>query len=114
MIDSHCHLADEAFDADLDETIARATDAGVSSALCILSAGDDGEAARARKVRDRWAAVRFATGGHHHNAGAFEGRATERSRVAQAHAASSSASAIGEIGLDYQSPPTARTRRWNV
>jgi TatD DNase family protein len=114
MIDSHCHLADEAFEADLDETIARATDAGVSSALCILSAGDEGEAARARNLRDRWAAVRFATGVHPHNAGAFEGRATEAARVAQAHAAAFSACAIGEIGLDYHYDFSPRTLQRDV
>jgi TatD DNase family protein len=101
MIDSHCHLADESFEADLDETIARASGAGVTSALCILSAGDEAEAARARRVRDRWPAVRFATGVHPHSAGTFDGRAGEAARVAQAHASAFAACAIGEIGLDY-------------
>jgi TatD DNase family protein len=101
MIDSHCHLADEAFEADLDETIARAQEAGVSSALCVLAAGDEAEAARARRVRDRWEAVRFATGVHPHNAGAYDGRGHEAARVTQAHAALFGACAIGEIGLDY-------------
>jgi TatD DNase family protein len=101
MIDSHCHLADEAFTADLNETIARAIDAGVVSALCILSAGDEDEAARARQVRDHWAAVRFATGVHPHDARPFDGRADEAARVASASAAPFDACAIGEIGLDY-------------
>jgi TatD DNase family protein len=101
MIDSHCHLADEAFEKDLDETIARATSAGVSSALCILSAGDEAEGARARRVHDRWPAIRFATGVHPHNAGTFKDRAGEAARVAQAHAVAFNACAIGEIGLDY-------------
>jgi TatD DNase family protein len=102
MIDSHCHLADEAFEADLDETIARATDAGVSSALCVLSAGDEAEAARARRVRDRWPAVRFAAGVHPHNAGAYDDAGGgEAARVAQIHGALFGACAIGEIGLDY-------------
>ena len=101
MIDSHCHLADEAFQGDLDATIARAMDAGLSSALCILSAGDEAEGERARRVRDRWAAVRFATGVHPHNAGSFAGRPDEAARVAQVHAASFDACAVGEIGLDY-------------
>jgi TatD DNase family protein len=101
MIDSHCHLADESFEADLDETIARATGAGVASALCILSAGDEIEGSRARRVRDRWPAVRFATGVHPHSAGPFVGRAGDAARLAQDHATAFSACAIGEIGLDY-------------
>jgi Tat protein secretion system quality control protein TatD with DNase activity len=58
MIDSHCHLADEAFAADLDDAIARARAAGVTGALCILAAGDEPEAERARGVRERWPAIR--------------------------------------------------------
>ncbi len=101
MIDSHCHLADEAFEGDLDATIARAKETGLSSALCILSAGDEAEGERARRLRDRWSAIRFATGVHPHNAGEFDGRPGEAARVAQTHAASFDACAIGEIGLDY-------------
>jgi TatD DNase family protein len=101
MIDSHCHLADEAFEADLDETIARTAAAGVSSALCVLSAGDEAEAARARRVRDLWPPVRFAAGVHPHNAGSFVGRYADAAAAAETHAAAFGACAIGEIGLDY-------------
>ena len=101
MIDSHCHLADEAFEGDLGEVIARARDAGVAAALCILAAGDEAEAERARRVRDRWTAVRFATGVHPHAAGTFAGRAAESMDVTRRHAAAFSACGIGEIGLDY-------------
>lgn len=101
MIDSHCHLADEAFEADLDAAITRARDAGVTGALCILAAGDVPEAARARTVKQKWDAVRFATGVHPHSAGAFEGRADQAAATTQAHAAAFDAVAVGEIGLDY-------------
>jgi TatD DNase family protein len=101
MIDSHCHLADETFAEDLDATIARARDAGVGGALCILAAGDEAEAARARKVMAAWEAVRFATGVHPHTAGVFAGRAADSSGVTAAQADAFAACAIGEIGLDY-------------
>jgi TatD DNase family protein len=101
LIDSHCHLADEAFEVDLDEAIARAQAAGVSEALCILSAGDEPEAVRARRVADRWAAMRFATGVHPHNAGGFAGRPEDSVGTTRAHATAFEACAIGEIGLDY-------------
>jgi TatD DNase family protein len=101
MIDSHCHLADEAFAADLDEAIARAQAAGVTQALCILSAGDEEEAVRARGVRHRWPAIRFATGVHPHNAGGFLGRPEASVEVTRAHAEAFQACGIGEIGLDY-------------
>jgi len=101
MIDSHCHLADEAFVADLDEAIARAQAAGVAEALCILSAGDEAEAERARGVAARWPAVRFATGVHPHSAGGFAGRPEASVETTRTHAAAFRACAIGEIGLDY-------------
>lgn len=101
MIDSHCHLADEAFEADLDAVIARAREAGVSGALCILAAGDEPEAARARGVQAKWPAVRFATGVHPHAAGTFAGRVAEGADWTRRHAAAFDACGIGEIGLDY-------------
>ena len=101
MIDSHCHLADEAFDLDLDAVIQRAQEAGIAQALCILAAGDEAEARRARGVRERWAAVRFATGVHPHNAGAYAARPSAAADTARTHARAFDACAIGEIGLDY-------------
>jgi TatD DNase family protein len=101
MIDSHCHLADEAFETDLDAVVARAKAAGLTGALVILAAGDEAEAARARKVRDAWDGVRFATGVHPHSAGNFDGRAEEASATVVAHAEAFAACAVGEIGLDY-------------
>lgn len=101
MIDSHCHLADEVFEGDLDAVVARAQEAGLSDALCILAAGDDAEAARAARVRSAWRGVRFATGVHPHNAGGFEGRPRDAADAARARAQGIGACAIGEIGLDY-------------
>jgi len=101
MIDSHCHLAGEEFAADLEDVVSRAQRAGVTAALCILAAGDEGESGRARRVRDVWPSVTFATGIHPHQAGEFAGRVDEalgtvRLAVEQHHVC-----AIGEIGLDY-------------
>jgi TatD DNase family protein len=101
MIDSHCHLADEAFEKDLDAVIVRARDAGLTDALCILAAGDEAEASRARTVSDRWSAVRFATGVHPHAAAPYAGRAGDAAALTCNHAKAFAACAIGEIGLDY-------------
>ena len=101
MIDSHCHLADEAFENDLDAVVARAKAAGLTGALVILAAGDEAEAARARKVREAWDAVRFATGVHPHSAGTFAGRPGDAAATVVEHAKAFSACAVGEIGLDY-------------
>jgi TatD DNase family protein len=101
MIDSHCHLADAVFAADLDEVVARAKVAGVTSALCILSANEAEELARVTAVRSAWPTVRFSAGIHPHHAGAFAGRIGEAVQVLEAAIRSVDAAVVGEIGLDY-------------
>ena len=102
MIDSHCHLADETFAPDLEEVVRRAQDAGVERALIILEAGNPKEAAQAERVEQLWPGVRFSIGVHPHQAHEF---ADDPERAAAAvrdqWAATPSARAVGEIGLDY-------------
>jgi TatD DNase family protein len=102
MIDSHCHLGDPAFTADLQAVVARAREAGVVSALCVLALGSEDEARQAELARAVWPSLRFAVGLHPHEAAAFAGRAGELpSALAAAWSATPAACAIGEIGLDY-------------
>jgi TatD DNase family protein len=101
MIDSHCHIAGQEFEADLADVVRRAVDAGVTSALCVLSAGDRAEAARAARLRDAWPGVRFAVGVHPHNAGHFAGKVDEAVALVRAESTRNGACAIGEVGLDY-------------
>ena len=104
MIDSHCHLADEQFAADLDAVVARARDAGVDGALCILDASNREEARRADAVARAWPAVAFAVGVHPHQAGgvdATRGPDGVALLVRRAVAGRAGACSIGEIGLDY-------------
>lgn len=101
MIDSHCHLADEAFAEDVEAVIARAREAQVRDAICILAAGDAAEHARAERVRGLWPALRVATGIHPHAAGEYAGRAPAAVDLVRAKVDALGACAIGEIGLDY-------------
>ena len=101
MIDSHCHLADEAFAGDLPAIVDRATAAGLTGAMCIISAGDDTEVSAAERVKATWPAVRFSTGVHPHHAGAFAGRIAHAPTVLAESIARTGAQAVGEIGLDY-------------
>jgi TatD DNase family protein len=101
VIDSHCHIAGEEFDGDLPEVVRRAQEAGVASALCILAAGDEAEAARAGRVQEHWPAVRFAVGIHPHHAGTFAGAVAAAIERVRREAQQAGACAIGEIGLDY-------------
>ena len=102
MIDSHCHLADEAFVPDLEEVIERARSAGLAGALCIIDLTNPDEGDRARRVCELWSGVGFAVGVHPHQAGKFADRVDEVApEVRRAMAAYPGTRAVGEIGLDY-------------
>ena len=101
MIDSHCHLAGDEFESDLDAVVDRARSAGVTSSLVILAADDEAEARRAGHVRQVWPAVRFAVGIHPHQAGGHAADAAAAVGRLEQAAAAHGAVAIGEIGLDY-------------
>ena len=101
MVDSHCHLADDVYEADLEDVVSRAVAAGVSGALCVVSAGDERELTRAGRVAAVWPAVRFAAGIHPHTSGAFADDAAVDAAILAAVAAVPGLAAIGEIGLDY-------------
>jgi TatD DNase family protein len=101
MIDTHCHLADEVFEADLDAVVARARDAGVTAAVCILAAGDADEARRASRVSGLWPSVGFAVGVHPHQAHQCAGRPDQAEVWIREAALQREVVAVGEIGLDY-------------
>lgn len=101
LFDSHCHLADAAFEADLAEVVARATAAGVGGVLCILSSDTPEEFARVPAVRAAWPAVQFATAVHPHRSGAYAGRIADVTTVVRAAVAQVNAVALGEMGLEY-------------
>jgi TatD DNase family protein len=102
VIDSHCHLADEVFAADLEAVVGRARAGGVERILVILAAGDATEAAQARRLEEIWGDVRVSIGVHPHQANQFAGDpARAAAIVREQFAATPSARGVGEIGLDY-------------
>jgi TatD DNase family protein len=109
VIDSHCHLADEVYRADLDAVIARAKDAGLERVLVILEAGNTQEAAQAARVDALWPESRVAVGVHPHHADRFaHDPGSAGTLVREQCLATPTARAVGEIGLDYHynlSPP---------
>ena len=115
MIDSHCHLADDAFVKDLPDVIVRAQQAGLTHALCILAAENRIEAERARELARVWPALRFGIGLHPHQAGRFSGREHEvASLVREVIGSIPQARALGEIGLDYHYDFAPRDVQQNV
>jgi len=102
VIDSHCHLADEVFAADLDAVIRRAKDAGLERAMTILSAGDEKEEAQAARVAELWPDCRFSIGVHPHAAKAFSDNPQRAADMVREQVGKTpGARAVGEIGLDY-------------
>ena len=103
MIDTHCHLADEVFEADVEAVIARARDAGLEGAICIVAAGDQAERGRAARVTTLWPSVACAVGVHPHQAQQAADQQPGRAEawIREAAAARGGICAVGEIGLDY-------------
>jgi len=102
LLDSHCHLADEAFIGDLGEVVGRARDAGLEQILCILAAGNQAEYKQAKRLQKLWPKICFAIGVHPHQAVEYAGRFDEVVRdVREAIELEPLVRVVGEIGLDY-------------
>jgi TatD DNase family protein len=99
LIDTHCHIAGDEFVEDLDAVAARAREAGVPDAICILDAVARVELDRVDAVRRAWPGVRFAAGVHPHHAAHVT--ADDVEHVVGAALDATEAVALGEIGLDY-------------
>ena len=99
FVDSHAHLTSKEFDADRDDVIRRAAEAGVSF---IVSPGTDLEdSRRAVEIAEKYEGVFACVGFHPHEAG----KADERSlRAMEELSLHPKVVGIGEIGLDYHDP----------
>lgn len=96
LVDSHAHLDDRQFAADLEEVLARAEASGVKT---IITMGVNLESSReAVALASRYPQVYAAVGVHPHEAGGVTEAVWEE---LEALARSPKVVAIGEIGLDY-------------
>ena len=100
FIDSHAHIDGAEFDADRDEVIQRARDAGVSAILNV-GTGDphSGALERAVELAEKHQDIYTAIGTHPHDARLFDGKAEQR--ITGLIKQSSRVIAWGEIGLDF-------------
>jgi TatD DNase family protein len=102
VIDSHCHLADEAYGGDLDAVVERAKAAGLERVCTILEGGNASEIAQAKRLESLWPDVRFAVGVHPHQAHEFKADPPRAAAVVRDQIGGTPfARAVGEIGLDY-------------
>ena len=100
LIDSHCHIDGEAFDADRDEVVQRACEAGVMAMLCV-GTGDPGsdDFRKAVAVAEKYDNVFASVGVHPHDAKLYDDAA--EAHLIQLVRSSKKVIAWGEIGLDY-------------
>ena len=95
-IDSHAHLTSREFDADRDEVLKRAADAGVR--FVVNPATNLEDSRRAVELAERHPMVYAAVGFHPHDALLADDRALETIEELSRHPR---VVAIGEIGLDF-------------
>ncbi len=96
IIDSHCHIHDEKFNADRAEVIHRATDAGITHLITIGC--DILTTERARAMADKYDHVYFSAGFHPHEAKFLS---DENFDLLKGLAEHPKCVAIGECGLDF-------------
>lgn len=100
FIDSHCHIDGTEYDADREEVIQRAHDAGVTTMLNVGTGDpDSGSFERAVELAEAHANIYAAIGVHPHDAKLYDDRA--EARLIDLVKQSKRVVAWGEIGLDY-------------
>ncbi len=111
MIDSHCHLDSDQFDADRDAAIARALAAGVTTMLAIGTGEGPPDLDAAIRLADAHPAFLATVGVHPHNAHRVTSETYPALRALAQHPKCVS---IGEIGLDYHYDFSPRDKQREV
>jgi TatD DNase family protein len=98
LVDSHCHLDDEKFAADLDAVIERAQAAGVDRMLAIGTGGGPPDLEVAIRLAEAHSCFYATVGVHPHDAAKATAETFDQLRALVRHP---KVIGIGEIGLDY-------------
>ena len=98
MIDSHCHIDGEEFDADRADVLARARAAGVSPLVVVGTGSTIAAIRRAPQLAERETDVYATVGVHPHDAARFPDAEWEE---LEALARAPRVVAVGETGLDF-------------
>ncbi|HEU5041393.1 MAG TPA: TatD family hydrolase [Gemmatimonadales bacterium] len=106
LIDTHCHLADPAYDADRSAVLERAWQGGVARVVCI---GESPEASdRALALAEAEPRLSTTAGVHPHDA---SGWSPERAAWLRERLGHPRVVAAGEMGLDYHYDHSPRDRQ---
>ncbi len=111
LFDSHAHLTDESFAAELDATLARAAERGVGAVVCVASDPDDARAAIDLARMASRPRIWTTAGIHPHHA---ERWTPETAAQLEELAGSQPVVAIGETGLDFFYENVPRRRQGEV
>ncbi len=98
LIDTHCHIQTEEFDADRDAVLERAAEAGVGTLIVVGGAGDLSTNDKAVSLTEEHAGLYATVGMHPHDAKDVDAEDMDRLRNLAAHP---KVVAIGETGLDF-------------
>ena len=98
LIDSHCHLDSPEFDADRDEVVARALEAGVEHMVAIGTGSGPPDLEAGIRLADRYPQFYATVGIHPHDAAKASKADFDRLAELLSHP---KVIALGEIGLDY-------------
>lgn len=99
IFDTHCHIADPAFDADLDEVIGRFRDAGVCRANVVADPCEEQpNQEKVFSLVEKYDFLCASIGVHPHNASRWSAEAEETVLYYLKHP---KCRLLGEIGLDY-------------
>ncbi len=113
FVDSHCHIDGEAFDADRDEVVQRAKDAGVKIMLTVGTGNPhNGEIAKAVEIAERYENVFASVGVHPHDAKLYDEKA--ENHLIELVKSSEKVVAWGEIGLDFYYDHSPRELQFEV
>jgi len=98
LVDSHCHLDDEQFDADRDATIERARAAGIERMMAIGTGSGPPDLEAGVRLAGQYACIYATVGVHPHEAAKATPETFDRLLELARHV---KVLAVGETGLDY-------------
>jgi len=111
LVDSHCHLDDEQFEADREAVIQRARDAGVEQMLAIGAGKGPPDLEAGVRLAERYEFIWATVGVHPHDAAKAGEETFQRLEKLLGHP---KVVAVGEIGLDYHYDFSPRERQREV
>lgn len=108
LVDSHCHLDSKEFDADRDDAIRRAVDAGVTRMVVIGTGEGPPDLEAGVRLADQHSELYATAGIHPHDAAKASDADLKNVRELLRHP---KVVAVGEIGLDYHYDFAPRDRQ---